>query len=142
MNRQFTVYRRAVTTLPPDRVFAAVEQSLKMTVGGSVVRNGNTFLIDNGTLNLNFAFVANVNAQVMLTQPAPNTIDINGTVNLSPNTFFWIMGVLGFFCLWFLWGFNIFYFMMDPRVNYQLALDRADLSGNVSGTPPVQPYGA
>lgn len=141
MNRQFSVYRRAVTTLPPDEVFAAVEQSLKLTVGGTVMRNANAFLVDNGTLNLNFAFVANVNAQIMLTQPAPNTVDIHGTITLSPNTFFWVVGVLGLFCLWFLWVFNIFYFMMDPRVNYQLALDRADLAGHASGPTPVHPYG-
>ena len=141
MNRQFTFYRRATTTLPPEAVFAAVEQSLKMTVRGSVSRNANTFLIDNGTLNLNFAFVANVNAQIALTQPAPDTIDMHGTVTLSPNTFFWLMGILGFFCLYFLWGFNIFYIMMDPRVNYQLALDRVDLTGNTAGTSPVQPFG-
>lgn len=128
MNRQFTVYRRLNTNEPPEVVFNAVEQSLRLTVGGSIERHGNTFRVRNGTNNLNFAFVAEVNAEITLTQPAPEIVDIQGRITLAPNAFFWIMAVTGAFCLWFLWGFNVLYFVMDPRANYQTALDRVQLS--------------
>ena len=124
MNRQFTIYRRLTTTETPQVVFDAVEQSLRTSVGGSVVREGNTFRVFNGSKNLNFAFVADVNAEIVLTQPTPGVINLNGTITITPNAFFWIMAITGAFCLWFLWGFNILYFVMDPRANYQLALDR------------------
>ncbi len=94
------------------------------TVGGSVERHGNTFLVRSGTANLNFAFMAETLAEIVLTQPAPGIVDVQGTITLTPNTFFWIMAVTGAFCLWFLWGFNVLYFMMDPRPSYQSALDR------------------
>jgi hypothetical protein len=136
MNREFTVYRRITTSEPPDVVYSAVEQSLRMTVGGSVMREGNTFRVVNGKNNLNFGFVAEISAQIALTQPAPGTIDIAGTVTLSPNAFFWICAIAGFFCLWFLWVFNIFYFVMDPRPNYQSALDRVQFG------PAAAPFGA
>jgi hypothetical protein len=124
MNRQLTVYRRLTTSEPPEVVFNAVEQSLRSTVGGSVERHGNTFLVRNGTANVNFSFMADVYAEVSLTQPVPGIVDVQGTITLTPNTFFWIMAVTGAFCLWFLWGFNILYFVMDPRPTYQSALDR------------------
>ena len=137
MNRQFTVYRRLHTNEPPEVVFAAVEQSLRVTVGGSIARHANTFRIIGGSNNVNFAFVADIAADVTLTQPAEGIVDISGTITLTPNTFFWIMGVTGLFCLWFLWIFNLFYFTMNPQPNYQLALDRVSL------IPPVNPaYGA
>ena len=127
MNRQFNVYRRLTTNEPPSVVFDAVEQSLHTRVGGSIERHGNTFRIRNGTINLNFAFVAEVYAEITLTQPADGIVDIQGTITLTPNTFFWIMAITGAFCLWFLWGFNILFFVMDPRPNYQAALDRLSL---------------
>jgi hypothetical protein len=139
MNRQFTFYRRIKTDRPPDVVFTAVEQALRITVGGTITRNANCFHILNGTNNLNFAFIADVSAQVTLTQPAPQIIDMHGMITLKPNAFFWIMGITGLFCLWFLWGFNILFFVMDPRANYQTALDRVDLG--LDGVPPIQPYG-
>ncbi|HET8773365.1 MAG TPA: hypothetical protein VFP80_06230, partial [Thermoanaerobaculia bacterium] len=126
--------RRFTTDEPPEVVFAAVEQSLRLHVGGSIERHGNAFRVRNGTMNLNFAFVAEVNAEIALGQPAPGFVDVQGTVTLSPNTFFWIMAITGLFCLWFLWGFNVLYFVMDPRPNYQAALDRVQLS-------PQAPYG-
>jgi hypothetical protein len=132
MNRQFTVYKRLATTEPPNVVFDAVEQALRVTVGGSISRDANTFRIFNGTNNVNFSFVAEVAADVALTQPAPGIVEINGTITLTPNTFFWIMGVAGFFCLWFLWIFNILYFVMDPRPQYQTALDRVHLPGTAA----------
>ena len=138
MNRQFTVYRRFATNEPPEVVYAAVEQSLRLHVGGSIERYGNTFRIRNGTNNVNFAFVADVNAEVVLTQPAPGIVDVSGTITATPNAFFWIMGVTGLFCLWFLWGFNVLFFVLDPRPNYQNALDRVQLT-----LPnPHAPYGA
>ena len=137
MNRQFTVYRRIHTTEPPETVFTAVENSFRVTVGGAIERHGNMFRIRNGTHNLNFAFVAEVNAEITLTQPAPGLVDVYGTITLSPNAFFWIMGIAGLFCLWFLWVFNVFYFVMDPRPNYQTALDRVQFPN------PANPaYGA
>lgn len=136
--RKFTFYRRVRTQQSPDRVFSAVEQALRQTVGGSVRRIANTFHVDSGTNNLNFAFIGDLDAEVVLTQPEPYTIDMSGTVTLRPNTFFWIMGIGGFFCLWFLWGFSVLYFVMDPRVNYQRALDAVDLEATVR---LAQPYG-
>ena len=139
MNRQFTIFRRIKTDRSPDVVFNAVEQALRLTVGGAVTKNANRFSIQNGTNNLNFAFIADVSAEVSLTQPAPDTIDLHGTITLKPNSFFWITAITGFFCLWFLWGFNILFFIMDPRANYQTALDRVDLG--LDGVPPARPYG-
>ncbi len=137
MNRQFSIYRRLTTTESPNVVFDAVEQSLRQTVGGSIERHGNTFRVRNGTMNLNFAFVAEVYAEISLTQPAPGFVDIQGTVTLTPNAFFWIMGITGLFCLWFLWGFNVLFFVMDPRPNYQLALDRVRLPQQSPSTDPA-----
>ena len=138
MNRQFTIYRRLQTTDAPATVYDAVEQSLRMNVGGTIERYGNTFRVRNGTKNVNFAFVAEFTADITLTQPAEGTIDITGTITLAPNSFFWIMLIVGFFCLWFLWGFNVAYFVIDPRTSYQMALDRVQL-----GLPNAQnpPYG-
>jgi hypothetical protein len=136
MNRQFTVYRRLQTSAAPEVLYEAVEQSLRRNVGGTIQRYANTFRITNGTQNLNFSFVADLTAEVTLTQPAPGIVDLNGTITLTPNTFFWIMGIVGLFCLWFLWGFNILYFVMDPRPNYQAALDRVSTEHD-----PV-PFGA
>ena len=64
-------------------------------------------------------------------------VDVQGTIALTPSTFFWIMAVTGAFCLWFLWGFNILFFVMDPRPNYQAALDRAqvELDAPLTGDP-------
>lgn len=129
MNRQFTVYRRLHTTEPPNVVYDAVEESLRTTVGGAIERRGNMFHITNGTKNVNFAFVAEFTADITLTQPAPDIVDVQGTIIITPNTFFWVSLVVGFFCLWFLWVFNIFYFVMDPRLNYQTALDRVQVKG-------------
>ncbi|HEX7831702.1 MAG TPA: hypothetical protein VF787_18755 [Thermoanaerobaculia bacterium] len=130
MNRQFTVYRRLHTTEPPNVVYDAIEESLRLTVGGAIERRGNTFFITNGTKNVNFAFVAEFTAEISLTQPAPDIVDVQGTITIRPNTFFWVSLVIGFFCLWFLWVFNVFYFVMDPRMNYQTALDRVQLKGD------------
>ena len=137
MNRQVTVYRRLHTNEPPEQIFTAVEQALRITVGGAIERHGNTFRIRQGINNLNFAFVADVYAEVTLTQPAAGIVDVHGTVTLTPNTFFWIMAVVGFFCLWFLWIFNLFFFTMDPRPNYQTALDRVQVA-----LPANPAYGA
>lgn len=117
-------------------MFDAVEQSLRTNVGGTIVRDANVLRVINGTKNLNFGFVADVTAEITLTQPGPGIVDVHGTINLAPNTFFWIMGVTGFFCLWFLWGFNILYFVMDARPSYQAALDR------VPTEKDAPPYGA
>ncbi|HEX2832834.1 MAG TPA: hypothetical protein VHW00_07455 [Thermoanaerobaculia bacterium] len=136
MNREFTIYRRLVTNESADVVYAALEHSLRMTVGGSVHREGNTIWVVNGKTNVNFGFVAEIRAQITLTQPEPGIVDISGVIRLSPNSFFWICAVAGFFCLWFLWVFNIFYFVMDPRPHYQTALDRMPL-----GSSPT-PFGA
>ena len=106
-----------------------------------MVRNANTFRVSSGTNNLNFAFIGEVDAQVVLTQPEPHTIDMSGTVTLSPNVFFWITGIGGFFCLWFLWGFNVLFFVIDPRANYQRALDAVDLDGTSRLRSQPQPYG-
>lgn len=130
MNRQFTVYRRLHTTEPPNVVYDAIEESLRLTVGGAIERRGNTFFITNGTKNVNFAFVAEFTAEISLTQPAPDIVDVQGTITIRPNAFFWVSLVIGFFCLWFLWVFNVFYFVMDPRQNYQTALDRVQLKGD------------
>lgn len=129
MNRQFTIYKRLATTAPPNVVFDAVEQALRTGVGGSISRDANTFRIFNGANNVNFSFVAEVNAEVALTQPSAGVVEINGTITLTPNTFFWIMGIAGLFCLWFLWIFNILFFVMDPRPSYQTALERVQLPG-------------
>jgi hypothetical protein len=138
MNRQLTVYRRLQTNEPPEVVYSAVEQSLRLNVGGTIERYGNTFRVRNGTNNVNFAFVADITAEIVLSQPAPGIVDLHGTITLTPNTFFWIMAVTGAFCLWFLWGFNILYFIMDPRTSYQLALDRVQLA---LPNPQNAPYG-
>jgi hypothetical protein len=127
MNRQFTVYRRLTTSESSEAVFEAVEQSLRNTVGGAIERHGNVLRVKNGNRNLNFSFVADINAELTFTQPAPGMIDVQGVITLTPNAFFWISGVAGLFCLWFLWAFNVMFFVMDPRANYQMALDRVNL---------------
>lgn len=139
MNRNFTAYRRLHTDEPSEVVFAAVEESLRLTVGGSIERFGNVLKVKNGSANLNFAFVAEIHADVVLTQPAPGLVDVQATITLNPNAFFWICAVVGLFCLWFLWVFNLFYFVMDPRPNYQTALDRVQLPRG--GTPVDPAYG-
>ncbi|MBA2113270.1 hypothetical protein [Bremerella alba] len=137
LNRHFTVYRRVQTTKPPEQVFESVEHSLRSTVGGDITRNGNVFKIFNGNQNLNFGFAADIYATVTLLEPSPGTLELNGEITLEPNQLFWIMAILGFFCLWFLWAFNILYFIMDPRINYQLALDRVNLEeGTASAGKP------
>jgi hypothetical protein len=141
MNRQFTFYRRLHTNEAPEVVYSAVEESLRVTVGGAIERYGNVLRVRAGSNNLNFAFVAEVNAEITLTQPAPGLVDIQGIVTLAPNAFFWICAVAGLFCLWFLWFFNVMYFVMDPRVNYQLALDRVQLRP-ADGLPRDPAYGA
>lgn len=140
MDRTFTVYRRLSTNAPADQVFAAIEQTLHSTVGGSIQRDHNAFHILNGTNNLNFAFAGDLSAIVTLTQPSPGVIDIHGTITLKPNTLFWICAVGGFFCLWFIWGINLLYFVMNPSSNYQMALDRVQLP-TVGNAPPVATYG-
>ena len=142
MDRHFTVYRRLTTEHPPDQVFAAVEQALRSTVGGSIQRVDNCIDIQNGTNNLNFAFVGDLSATVILTQPSPGLIAVNVTITLKPNSLFWICGVVGLFCLWFMWAVNLMYFILDPRSNYQMAIDRIQLppiGGNP--VPPPKPYG-
>ena len=142
MDRQFTAYRRITTNQPPDRVFAAVEQSLRSTVGGFIQRIDNSFHIQNGTNNLTFAFVGDLTAIVTLTQPSQGVVDINAVITLKPNALFWFCAIVGFFCLWFMWSVNLMYFLLDPRSNYQLALDRIQLLP-VSGepVPPPKQYG-
>src|SRR5436190_22782027 len=85
MNRQFTVYKRLATTEPPNVVFDAVEQALRVTVGGSISRDANTFRIFNGTNNVNFSFVAEVMADVALTQPAPGIVNATSAMTSATN---------------------------------------------------------
>ena len=142
MERHFTVYRRITIGQSPDQVFAAVEQSLRSTVGGSTQRVENSFHVQNGTNNLNFAFVGDLSAVVTLTEPSEGIIDINATITLKPNTVFWVCAVGGIFCLMFMWFVNLMYFILDPRPNYQMALDQIDLSPLPNGpAPPPKPYG-
>ena len=136
MNRQFTVFRRLHTSAPANVTFDRVEQSLRLNVGGTITRYANTLRVVNGTQNVNFAFVAEMTAEISMTQPAPGIVDVHGTITITPNTFFWIMAIVGLFCLWFLWVFNLFFFIMDPRPSYQAALDRISTEND----PP--PYGA
>lgn len=137
--RQFSVYRQIKTTKSPEEVFQAVEHSLRLTVGGTITRQGNVFKIYDGKQNLNLAYAADINATVTLLQSAPDMLEINGDIELEPNQFFWLMGILSLFCLWFLLAFNIMYFVMDPTRNYQLALDRINLDENASAAP--KPFG-
>ncbi len=139
MQRSFTVYRQLSTTAPAEQVFAAVEKSLRLTVGGSVHREHNSFHVQNGTNNLNFAFVGDLSAVITLTQPSPGIVDMNGTITLKPNQTFWVCAIVGAFCLWFMWGVNFLYFIMDPRNNYQMAIDRVELPGDANA-PPIINY--
>ena len=137
MDRRFTVYRRIKTTQPADQVFAAVEDSLRIAVGGTIHRVENTIKVIDGTNNLNFSFVGDLSAEITLTQPSAGVIDMAGTITLKANAVFWICGIVGLFCLWFLWIANVLYFTMDPRSNYQTALDRVDLPQ--TGQPDLPP---
>ena len=141
MDRTFTVYRRLATEHRAEQVLAAVEHSLRSTVGGSIRRDQNTFYVTNGTNNLNFAFVGDLSAVITLTQPSPGIVDVNGTITLKPNGVFWICAVAGL-CIIFSWGINLMYFILDPRNNYQMALDRIDVLPNTGPAPPPKPYGA
>ena len=140
MDRRFTVYQRVSTEKPADDVFNAVVHSMQLTVGGQVTRNGNVVTVVNGTQNLNFAFMSELRADIVLTQPTPGVVDINGTIVSTPSTFFWICLIVGFFCLWFLWLFLILFYTCDPRTNYQTAVDR--VASILAGPPPTMPFGA
>ena len=142
MNRTFTVYRRLPTNAPAELVFSSVEQSLRTTVGGSIERVANAFHVNNGTNNLNFAFAGDLSAVITLTQPSPGIVDINGAIALKPNQLFWICAIVGAFCLWFLWGINFQYFIIDPRNNYQVAIDRVQVLPPTSTPHTAGPYDA
>jgi hypothetical protein len=92
----------------------------------------------NGTNNLNFAFVADVSAVITLTQPSPGIVDINGTITLKPNATYWVCAIAGLFFL-IPWAVNFLYWIMDPRTNYQIALDRVELPGDPTA-PPLAEY--
>jgi len=101
-------------------------------------REHNSFYVQNGTNNLNFAFVCDVSAVITLTQPSPGLVDINGTITLKPNTIYWVCAIFGLFFS-FPWVVNFLYWIIDPRTNYQMALDRVELPGDANA-PPVATY--
>lgn len=138
MKRSFTVYRQLSTTAPAEQVFAAVEKSLRLTVSGTIRREHNSLYVQNGTNNLNFAFVADVSAVITLTQPSPGVVDINGTITLKPNATYWVCAIAGLFFL-IPWAVNFLYWIMDPRNNYQMALDRVETPG-AANAPPIINY--
>lgn len=138
MQHSFTVYRQLSTTAPAEHVFAAVERSLRLTVSGSVRREHNSFYVQNGTNNLTFAFVCDVLAVITLTQPSPGIVDINGTITLKPNAICWVCVILGLI-FWFPLIVACLYWIIDPRNNYQMAIDRVELPGDANA-PPIINY--
>jgi len=139
IDRHFTFYRRLQTDEPPEQVYAEIEQALRTTVGGSIQRIDSVFHIQNGINNLSFSFVGDLSATVSVSQPSAGVVDLNGTITLRPNALFWISAVTGALCLWFMWLMNLMYFILDPRVNYQAALDRIQIP--TSGEPITKQYG-
>ena len=135
LHKEFTVHRQLSTTATAEQVFAAVERTLRLTVSGTIRRDHNSFYVQNGTNNLSFAFLAELSAVVTLTQPSPGIVDINGTITLKPNGTYWVCAIIGLF-VWPIWAINFPYFIIDPRNNYQIALDRVELP-NDPNVPPV-----
>jgi hypothetical protein len=135
LNKEFMVQRQLPTTAPAEQVFAAVERSLRLTVSGTIHREYNSLTVENGTNNLSFAFFADLSAVITLTQPSPGIVDINGTITLKPNTTYWVCVIFGLF-FWPIFFANFLYFIIDPRNNYQMALDRVELPCDPN-VPPV-----
>ncbi len=128
--RHFSVYRRVKTDASHQRVMDELEDALRNTVGGTLIREGDAFQIYDGNNNLPFGFVADVNASVIVKKVSDDTWELDAQITLQPNQLFWITAIVGIFCLQFLWVFNVLYFVIDPRTNYQKALDRIDLSAS------------
>lgn len=125
--RRFSVFRRVTTHASHEEVMNELESALRSTVGGSIYREGNAFQIYCGNNNLSFGFTADVNAYVIVKSVSEETYEFDAQITLQPNQLFWITAIVGIFCLQFLWIFNVFYFVIDPRTNYQRALDRVSL---------------
>ena len=126
MNRQFVVFRRITCGRSIDDVMRAAEYSLR-SLGGSVYRSGSTITIRNGTVGVSFPFVADFDARMTVLERGSGVYDVECSITMIPNTVFWICAIVGFFCLWFLWGVNVLYFVVDPRSPYEQALQRLEM---------------
>lgn len=122
--RHFSIFRRVKTERSLEQVMDKLEEALRSTVGGSVMREGDAIQVYDGNNNLSFGFVAEVNALVTVKTVGDDTYEFDAQITLQPSQLFWVTTIAGIFCLQFLWVFTVLYFVIDPRTHYQKALDR------------------
>lgn len=117
-----TVSIRVSTAAPLDVVMSATLQALRQLGGQAAQTSPNTIKITNGNENVQFAFIANINADINI-QPFPGGYDITSYIKTTPNLLFWICAIVGFFFLWFLWIVCLLFFFVDPSSQYMRALN-------------------
>jgi len=127
-----TVTRMITTAAPPDVMMNATVQAMRQ-VGGQIegVSPG-TFKITQGNANVQFAFLANMAANVTV-QTMLGGYTITTYINMSPNVWFWVCAVAGFFFV-IPWIGNVLYFFIDPTQQYTQALNFVQ---NILGINPM-----
>jgi len=91
-------------------------------LGGQIMKVGDGLRIIQGKEGVQFGFVADFEASVMIQETSPNHFEIVCNVNWKMNTFSWICLIIGIFAFGILWIFPLFSLFIDPSSQYNNSL--------------------
>lgn len=125
MARQYVAFRRIYTSASLEDVQKACESVLQQ-LGGSLLTPYPTIKIADAKAGSGLAYATNIEASAFVQSKGDSCYEILCQIRITRNAVFWIGALLGLLIVFF-WFFPISYFLYDPSLAYQRALDRIEL---------------